>query len=89
MRLGALQCRVAGGGGEPELKEGILGTEGEVLGGGVGVCVCVRGHAREGCVCVVWCSDPTPDLAKGDGDKSTLPSLEPLCGVGEEVAEWS
>lgn len=54
MRLGALQCRVAGGGGEPELKEGILGTEGEVLGGGWGgVGVCSRARTRGGVV--VWC----------------------------------
>lgn len=51
MRLGALQCRVAGGGGEPELKEGILGAEGEVLGRGrVGVCSRARTQG-------VWWSD--------------------------------
>lgn len=41
MLLGALKCRVAGGGGEPELKEGILRSCAleELCGGGVGVCV--------------------------------------------------
>lgn len=63
MPLGALKCRVAGGGGEPELKEGILGAVGEVLGG----CVRGGGGGRE--------SDLVPDLAKGMGTRA--PPLPP------------